>query len=146
MGASMIARVRYDLHDGRLTPSSDQPWRVSAEPWESPFGPFEADQPFRKGGCDIFLFGSARQVEFTKHAGVAARRSAEGRPSTDTPWRRSQRAFTRVGLRVRRPRRVVPLGDGVLAAASHGREPCRLLQEEYLHHPSAGESNRLATA
>lgn len=55
----MIARVTYDLRDGALTPAAEQPWIVSADPWDSPFGPFEADQPFRKGGVDLFVVGSA---------------------------------------------------------------------------------------
>jgi hypothetical protein len=59
MGAAMIARVTYDLRRGQLTPCAEQPWLVSLEPWESPFGEFEADQPFRKGGTDVFVFGSA---------------------------------------------------------------------------------------
>lgn len=59
MGGAMIARVTYDLRDGQLTPAADQPWIVSGDPWESPFGPFEADQPFRKGGVDVLIVGSA---------------------------------------------------------------------------------------
>lgn len=59
MGGAMIARVTYDLRDGKLTPAAEQPWIVSADPWDSPFGPFEADQPFRKGGVDVFVLGSA---------------------------------------------------------------------------------------
>lgn len=59
MAAAVIARVTYDVRDGNLTPSDEQPWIVSVEPWESPLGPFEADQPFRKGGVDLFVAGSA---------------------------------------------------------------------------------------
>jgi hypothetical protein len=55
----MVARVTYDVRDGALVPSKSQPWLVSEEPWESPLGPFEADQPFRKGGVDLFIAGSA---------------------------------------------------------------------------------------
>jgi len=59
LGGAMIARVTYDLREGRLVPSAKQPWIVSLDPWESPLGPFEADQPFRKGGVDLFVAGSA---------------------------------------------------------------------------------------
>lgn len=78
LGGAMIARVTYDLQGGRLVPSADQPWIVSVDPWESPLGPFEADQPFRKGGVDLFVAGSActpgrrpeKQVPLTVAAGA----------------------------------------------------------------------------
>lgn len=59
MAAAMIVRVTYETRAGKLVPSKDQPWIVSIEPWVSPFGLFEADQPFRKGGVDLFVVGSA---------------------------------------------------------------------------------------
>lgn len=58
--ASLVARVTYDLEDGRLTPAIEQPWTVSVAPFDSPRGPREADGPFLKGGVDLYLFGSAR--------------------------------------------------------------------------------------
>jgi len=59
MAGAMIARVTFDLRDGRLIPSAQQPWLVSDAPWDSPMGPFEADQPYRKGGVDLFVHGAA---------------------------------------------------------------------------------------
>jgi hypothetical protein len=59
MGAAMITRATFDLVDGELTPSRDQPWIVSVEQWESPLGPFDPDQPYRTGGVDLFIKGAA---------------------------------------------------------------------------------------
>lgn len=75
MAAAVIVRVTYEVRAARLVPSKDQPWIVSIEPWVSPFGPFEADQPFRKGGVDLFVVGSActrsRQAEKRLELSVA---------------------------------------------------------------------------
>ena len=60
MSASVIVRVTYDLHGREVRWSDRQPWIVSPVPWESPLGPFEADQPYRKGGVDLFVVGEAR--------------------------------------------------------------------------------------
>ncbi len=60
MGASLVARVTYDLRDGIATPSDEQSWIVSPKPWECEYGPMEADEVFYKGGTDLFVFGSAR--------------------------------------------------------------------------------------
>jgi hypothetical protein len=59
MAGAVVARITYRLQGGHLTPAEEQPWLVSIEPWTSPLGPFEADQPFRKGGVDLFVVGSA---------------------------------------------------------------------------------------
>jgi hypothetical protein len=59
MTASMIARATFDIEGDRLTPAVDQPWVASVEPWDSPLGAFEPDQPYRKGGVDVFVRGSA---------------------------------------------------------------------------------------
>src|SRR5262245_53258294 len=59
MVAAMIARATYEIQNERLVPCSDQPWLASAEAWESPLGLFTPDQPFRKGGVDVFVIGSA---------------------------------------------------------------------------------------
>lgn len=57
--ASLVARVTFDLTDGRLVPSKDQVWRVMPEPWISPGGPMEPDSVFRKAGVDLHVFGTA---------------------------------------------------------------------------------------
>jgi hypothetical protein len=59
MVGAVVVRRTYRLEGGELLPSPEQPWLVAVEPWDSPLGPFEADQPFRKGGVDLFVAGSA---------------------------------------------------------------------------------------
>jgi hypothetical protein len=59
LSASVITRVTFDIRGDRLVPCEEQPYLVSQEPWDSPHGAFEGDQPFKTGGVDIFVFGSA---------------------------------------------------------------------------------------
>jgi hypothetical protein len=76
MGAAVIVRATFDLVDGALAPvptpglredepryamvpSPAQVWIVSVEPWLSPLGPFDPDQPFRTGGVDLLVHGPA---------------------------------------------------------------------------------------
>jgi hypothetical protein len=58
--ASVMLRVTFDLRGGIARPSDEQPWVTSRVPWTSPHGPIEGDDLFYRGGCDVFLFGSAR--------------------------------------------------------------------------------------
>ena len=60
MAASMIARVTFDIIHGAARIADEQPWLVCPEPWDSPLGTFDADQPFRKDGVDLFVLGQAR--------------------------------------------------------------------------------------
>lgn len=60
IGASVLARVTFDLIGGRPAPSASQAWKVSASPWECEYGPMDSDMLLCKGGVDIFLFGHAR--------------------------------------------------------------------------------------
>lgn len=60
LAAAIVCRVTYDLVDGRLVESGEQPWIVSAAPWTSPRGPMDSDEVFYRGGVDLFVFGSAR--------------------------------------------------------------------------------------
>jgi hypothetical protein len=93
--ASVVMRVTYDLHDGKLVPSAQQPWIVSDEPWDSPLGAFEADLPFRKGGVDLLVAGSActpgrqphRQTRISVEVG---RFRAAGVVFGERFWRRAQ--------------------------------------------------------
>jgi hypothetical protein len=57
--ASAIMRITYDLQGTRLRPAAEQIYIVSTSPWDSPHGPFEHDQPFKRGGVDLFLWGNA---------------------------------------------------------------------------------------
>lgn len=58
MASSLVARVTYDIRDGRLLPSVEQSWTVSPKPWECQYEPMESDEAFYKGGTDVFVFGS----------------------------------------------------------------------------------------
>lgn len=71
MAGAVIVRATFDLRNGQLLPSAQQPWIVSLEPWESPLGPFEADQPYRKGGVDLFVHGAAHTPGGTPQKQVA---------------------------------------------------------------------------
>lgn len=59
LSASVIARITYDIVGSKLVPAAEQPYIVSPEPWDSPHGKFENDQPFKTGGVDLFVFGHA---------------------------------------------------------------------------------------
>ena len=58
--ASVLVRVTFDLADGALAPSEEQPWITSRAPWKSPQGEMESDALYYREGCDLFVFGSAR--------------------------------------------------------------------------------------
>ncbi|AKT40625.1 DUF2169 family type VI secretion system accessory protein [Chondromyces crocatus] len=60
IAASMVTKITYDLRGTELSPSEEQPWILSAEPWESEYGLIDTDQLFYRGGVDLFLFGHAR--------------------------------------------------------------------------------------
>lgn len=57
---SLFARVTYDLVNGALTLSKEQPWKVSGPPWDTEYGQMQSDELFYKGGVDLFVFGHAR--------------------------------------------------------------------------------------
>src|SRR5690242_21791584 len=57
--ASVLVRVTYRLEGGALRRDDQQTWKVSAPPWECPYGPMDSDEIFRKGGVDLMVFGSA---------------------------------------------------------------------------------------
>jgi hypothetical protein len=59
MGASMIARVTYDIEGDALRPAVEQVWPARPEPWKSPLGPLGPDEPLRKDGVDLFVLGDA---------------------------------------------------------------------------------------
>ncbi|MDC0672350.1 DUF2169 family type VI secretion system accessory protein [Nannocystis radixulma] len=58
--AGVIVRIAHDIVDGRLRPAADQPWPVSAGPYQGPLGPMPGDQRFVRDGVDVLLFGAAR--------------------------------------------------------------------------------------
>ncbi|PAY21510.1 hypothetical protein CKO51_00100 [Rhodopirellula sp. SM50] len=58
--ASVTCRATYDLTTDGLVLSEEQPWVVSAEPWEGPHGgPMDSDEVFYRGGVDVLVFGQA---------------------------------------------------------------------------------------
>jgi hypothetical protein len=60
MGAALIGRLTYKIEpDGRLSLSPEQPWILSAAPWDGPAGKMPSDQIFHRGGVDLFVFGHA---------------------------------------------------------------------------------------
>jgi hypothetical protein len=59
IAAAVVARATYDFASGALVCSPEQPWKVSVEPWSSPAGLMDGDVPFRKGGVDVHVFGTA---------------------------------------------------------------------------------------
>jgi len=60
VAASVVTKITYDLRGTALVPSEEQPWKISAEPWQSEYGIIDTDQLFYRGGVDLFLFGHAR--------------------------------------------------------------------------------------
>src|SRR5664279_1318535 len=60
LAAAVIARVTYQVNeDGTLARTAEQPWILSAAPWDAPVGKMPSDQVFRRGGVDLFVFGQA---------------------------------------------------------------------------------------
>lgn len=57
---AVVVRISHDIVDGRLRPSDEQRWLVSAGAWDGPWGPMPADIPPVRGGVDVMIFGSAR--------------------------------------------------------------------------------------
>lgn len=58
--ASVLVRVTFDVGPRGIVPGDEQPWIPSRAPWKSPQGEMESDDVYYRGGCDVFLFGSAR--------------------------------------------------------------------------------------
>lgn len=67
MAASLVARVTYDIDltrkRNRLRVAAEPLWKVSHAPLETRHGILEPEMPFKKGGVDIFVFGSARSLD-----------------------------------------------------------------------------------
>jgi hypothetical protein len=59
VAAAVVARVTFDITPDGARPSAEQPWIVSAAPWENEYGQMTADEVFIRGGTDVFLFGQA---------------------------------------------------------------------------------------
>jgi len=59
---SVFARVTYHIVDSVLAISPEQPWKVSAPPWNCEYCAMDSDEIFYKGGVDVFVFGSAKST------------------------------------------------------------------------------------
>jgi hypothetical protein len=57
--ASLVCRVTFDIHEDSVSPSAQQPWKAQPGPWASEYGHFDGDEFLRRGGVDIFVFGTA---------------------------------------------------------------------------------------
>jgi hypothetical protein len=66
IAASVVVRITFDVRGQTVTVAGDQPWRVSGEPVETEYGVMEADQFIRRGGVDLFVFGSAVAPQMRK--------------------------------------------------------------------------------
>jgi hypothetical protein len=58
--AALMARVTYDIVNGKAIPSSSQDWPISASALDTPYGPLPSDHVYRRGGVDLFVFGAAK--------------------------------------------------------------------------------------
>lgn len=60
MAAAVHARATFDIEQGMASISTQQIWPISPEPWQCAYGPMESDMVFKRGGVDVFVFGSAK--------------------------------------------------------------------------------------
>ena len=82
--AALVARVTFDLTPGGPKVSEEQPWIISPGPWKTEHGPMDGDEVFRRGGVDVFVFGSAQapggqpvtELEVAIEVGPSFRRAA----------------------------------------------------------------------
>lgn len=99
IGASVVARITFDVHGDTAVVADEQPWRVSPEPVITEYGVMEADQFIRRGGVDLFVFGAAvaprlqatTRVEVAVDVGDFSRRAVV---TGDRVWRRSGSSVT----------------------------------------------------
>lgn len=58
--AALVARVTYDIIGGKAVPSPSQDWPITAGALDTPYGQLPSDHIYRRGGVDLFVFGSAK--------------------------------------------------------------------------------------
>ena len=84
IAASLLLRVTYDIRNGELVPSDEQPWVASARPFDTEYGVMPSDQVFYRDGVDILIFGNAwapegrkvSELDVTVEVGDSFRRTA----------------------------------------------------------------------
>src|SRR5450432_1424481 len=79
LAAALISRITYRIQRDALVRDEEQPWIVSAPPWEGPEGPMPSDEVLYRGGVDLFVFGKAC--------------APKGRPTNSLEFRVSSRGF-----------------------------------------------------
>jgi hypothetical protein len=62
IAASLLLRITYDIRDGMLVASAEQPWITSSCRVGTIYGVMPNDQVFYRGGVDVLVFGSAYAV------------------------------------------------------------------------------------
>jgi hypothetical protein len=73
LAAALVARITYRIEKDTLVRDEEQPWIVSAPPWDSPEGPMPSDEVLYRGGIDLFVFGKARAAKGRPTGCVAVR-------------------------------------------------------------------------
>ena len=58
IAASVLVRATFIVGRGEPTLADDQTWKICKEPVSTEYGVMETDQLLRKGGVDLFLFGT----------------------------------------------------------------------------------------
>jgi hypothetical protein len=59
MAAAVVAKATFDMSNGEPRLADEQPWKVAREPIETEYGVVDPEQPCRRDGVDLFLFGNA---------------------------------------------------------------------------------------
>ncbi|MEO8770631.1 MAG: DUF2169 domain-containing protein [Ferruginibacter sp.] len=60
LAASVSIRVTYSIEANKAIINDSQHWELHHEDWETGYGPMRSDNIYKRGGVDIFVFGSAK--------------------------------------------------------------------------------------
>ena len=58
MAAAVVAKATFDMSSGEPRLADEQRWKVAHEPIETEYGIVDPEQPCRREGVDLFLFGT----------------------------------------------------------------------------------------
>jgi hypothetical protein len=59
IAAAVVAKATFDASSGEPRLADEQLWKVAREPIETEYGIVDSEQPCRREGVDLFLFGNA---------------------------------------------------------------------------------------
>jgi hypothetical protein len=59
IAAAVVAKATFDMSSGEPRLADEQAWKVAREPLETEHGVIDPEQPCRREGVDLFLFGNA---------------------------------------------------------------------------------------